>query len=683
MTKALLPTTRLASWPIYWSTLSRVLFCLIGIQISLVSAGYAQGPDAKKPITAKYIRANYTKQVAMVPMRDGVKLYTVIYAPKDNAKPHPILLTRTPYGVGPYEPDSMKPWLGPNPEVVRAGYIVAYQDVRGKYMSEGEFVDMRPYKGPHNQVAEIAAARKSPMSSKTAALIDEATDAYDAIDWLVKNVPNNNGRVGTWGISYPGFYSSQSVLDAHPALKAASPQAPVADWWTGDDFRRHGIFLTPHAFNFFSGFGQERPKPTAKGNKGYTHLNPDGYQFFLQAGSTSDLGRSYLTQTIPFWDSLTAHQDYDVYWVARNAIPHFRRVKPAVLIVGGFYDTENLFGALQDYQSIRQNSPETHAYLAMGPWWHGQWARDSGKAIGPVRFGSATSQWYQQNVEFPFFQHYLDGSSNTKNNAEATGARAPISTVHVFEGGSNVWQRYNQWPAHNTRMGKPTTLVKWFPQQSGALRREQQDQPASTASYLADPLHPVPHSAVLSTGLEKEYMLEDQRPNTKRPDVLSFQTQPLMKSLTISGKARVHLKLRSTATDADFFVKVIDVYPDVPEANSNLAPAPIPKSNYHPGGYQQLLRWDAMRARYRNGGANPTPLTPGEATELVIDLNDICHTLLPGHRLMLQVQSSWFPITERHPQQYINVHTASPADYVSATHTLQLADCWLEVAVAE
>lgn len=616
------------------------------------------------------IAAIYDKVVYNIPMRDGVKLYTVAYIPKAlrNAKLNagkagkPVMFLRTPYGVGPYEEGKLKPYLGPSRHFVDSLYIVVYQDVRGKYMSEGEFVDMRPYRGPHDHWAE--------RKAKGAGKIDESTDTWDSIEWLMNNLPGHNGRVGMWGISYPGFYASQGLLDAHPALKAVSPQAPVADWWTGDDFHRNGILLVPHGFNFYTSFGQPRPVPVPYAPPGFQHPTPDGYQFFLQAGSPKALTEIYAPTKLAFWEELLRHPDYDTFWMARNAIPKFNNIKPAVMTVGGFYDTENLFGALQDYKSIERRNPgtrqpKTQNQLVMGPWWHGQWARDSGNHIGQVKMGTYTSGWYRDSVEYPFFRYHLEG----KGKPYTTEA-----TIHY--GGANVWRRLSSWPPLNAK------TTRWYPQQDGSLTNKA--APASARKdYLADPTTPVPHTQTISPRLEKEYMVEDQRHNSHRPDVLTFSTPALSKPLNLSGSASVHLTLSSTATDADFFVKIIDVYPDTVEQNSTLAPATRTNPTYKPQGYQQLIRWDAMRARYRKSHTNPEPLKPGEPFVLDIPLNDIAHVLKPGHRLMVQIQSSWFPICERHPQQYIDVHSAQPDQYQKATHTLLLEQSWVTLDVVD
>lgn len=612
---------------------------------------------AQAPKTAD----TYTKEVHLIPMRDGVKLYTVVYVPKKLKDLKPIMLTRTPYGVGPYEEGELKPYLGPSNNFSKAGYIIAYQDVRGKYMSEGTFQDMKPYRGPHNHAAEI---RK-----KGAGKIDESTDAWDTIEYLTKKIKGNNGRVGMWGISYPGFYASQALLDAHPALKAVSPQAPVADWWTGDDFRRNGVLLVPHAFNFFTGFGLPRPVPIPYGQRGYQHTSPDGYQFFLQAGSTNDLLKKYTAGNISFMPEAFAHADYDTFWAARNAIHHFKNVKPASMVVGGWYDTENLYGALQDYQSIERQNAKAHNHLVMGPWWHGQWARDSGNHIGQVRYGQASSVWYRDSVEYPFFKHYLENGST---------APAPIAEATVFYTGANQWKRHASWPPAKAEKLR----FRLFP--NGVLKAAAASDamPAvglqeTEASYVADPNKPVPYSTHTSPRMEKEYMVEDQRPQTRRTDVLSWTSPALEAPLTLSGKARIRLKLKSTATDADFFVKIIDVHPSTyGKSNGIKGNAASPAE-----GYEMLLGWDAMRARYRDGGDKPKAIKPGEVFEINLPLNDIAHTLRPGHKLMVQVHSSWFPICERHPQQFINVHEAQPQDYKVATHTVLLGDSYVELDV--
>ena len=369
----------------------------------------AQGVD--------YVKSNYTKYEHLIPMRDGKRLFTSVYIPKDDSQLWPILFDRTPYGVGPYGEDVYRASLGPSELFAREKFIFVYQDVRGRYLSEGEFVNMRPQLPPGTDG------------------IDESTDAYDSIDWLIKNLPNNNRRVGMWGISYPGFYTAAALIRAHPALKAASPQAPITDWFIGDDFHHNGTLYLPHAFTFFSGFGHPRPEPTTESGARFESGTPDGYAFFQKLEPLSNINEKFFKNDVPFWNELTQHPNYDAYWQARNIRPHLKDVKPAVMTVGGWFDAEDLFGALNTYYSIEKSTPGATNILVMGPWYHGGWARSDGELLGNVHLNSKTAAFFRENIELPFFQHYL------KNKGAMT-----LPEAYVFETGTNVWRQYETWP---------------------------------------------------------------------------------------------------------------------------------------------------------------------------------------------------------------------------------------------
>ena len=378
--------------------------------------------QAQQPVN---IKANYSKSEHMIAMRDGVKLFTAVYSPKDASQKYPILLSRTPYSCSPYGTDAYKETIGPSPLFAKEGYIVVYQDVRGAYMSEGAYVNMRPQNDHKNKPADI----------------DESSDTYDTIDWLVKNIPNNNGRVGMWGISYPGFYTAVGTIDAHPALKAASPQAPISDWFIGDDFHHNGTLFLPHAFNFFSGFGRPRPKPTPMGSgERFNHGTPDGYKFFLEMGPLANADKKYFHGNIAYWNEMMEHPNYDPWWKARDTRPHLKNIKPAVMTVGGWFDAEDLFGALNTYKSVEKQSPGAYNILVMGPWFHGGWARGDGDGLGDVRFGGKTSVFYRENIELPFFNYYLKDKGELK-----------LPEAYVFETGANKWKTYDQWPPANAR----------------------------------------------------------------------------------------------------------------------------------------------------------------------------------------------------------------------------------------
>jgi putative CocE/NonD family hydrolase len=578
---------------------------------------------------ASEVRASYEKSEYQIPMRDGVKLFTVVYSPRDKSRKYPILLNRTPYSVGPYGPDAYKTSLGPSPLFMKEGYIFVYQDVRGRYMSEGEFVNMRPHKEQ----------KSGPTDT------DESTDTYDTIDWLIKNVPNNNGRVGMWGISYPGFYVAVGMIDAHPALKAASPQAPIADWFIGDDFHHNGAFFLPHAFNFLATFGRPRPRPTTETPPRFQHGTPDGYKFFLELGPLQNADRKYFKGDVAFWNEMMEHPNYDDFWKARNTLPHLKNIRPAVMTVGGWFDAEDLYGALNTYKATEKQSPGAYNILVMGPWYHGGWARSDGDSLGAIQFGSKTAEFYRNEIELPFFNCFLKDKCDRK-----------LPEAYVFETGSNRWRTYTEWPP---RAAQPRAI---YLREDGRLSF---DPPANERDafdeYVSDPNKPVPYINGIAIGMTREYMVEDQRFAARRPDVLVYQTEPLAQDLTAAGPVKVTLYVSSTGTDADYVVKLIDVFPDD-------APDPEPNpTGVRMGGYQMLVRGEPFRARFRNSFERPEPLRPGEVTKIEFVMPDINHAFLKGHRIMVQVQSTWFPLVDRNPQKFVpNIYKASEADFEKA-----------------
>ncbi|WP_019947027.1 CocE/NonD family hydrolase [Hymenobacter aerophilus] len=582
-----------------------------------------------------YIQQHYTKTEYRIAMRDGVKLYTVVYAPNDADKVrYPIMLSRTPYAVGPYEAGKYKKSLGPSSTMMREGYIFAYQDVRGRYMSEGEFVNMRP-------------AKDAPKGKND---IDEGTDTFDTIEWLVKKGPKNNGRVGQWGISYPGFYTSVGLLSRHPALKAASPQAPIADWFW-DDFHHNGAFFLPHAFNFLASFGLPRPAPTPTGNPGFKHGTPDGYDFFMKLGPLKNADARYYKGQVAFWNEMMAHPNYDEFWQARNLRPHLKNLnkQTAVLTVGGFNDAEDLFGALKTYESIEKQNPGMQNGLVMGPWVHGGWARGTGELVGNVAYGESPSLYYQKEIEAPFFKAYL------KDNK-----RPNIPEATVFEGGTNRWRTFDAWPpkqAQERTMYFQADGKIGFEAPTGGM--------AEFDQYISDPAHPVPANENMATGMTREYMTDDQRFASRRPDVLTYQTDVLTDDLTLAGPIEALLQVAATGTDADWVVKIIDVYPNDAPDNPRLNPS------VKLGGYQQMVRSEVMRGRFRNSFSQPEAFVPGQVTAVPFTVQDLCHTFRKGHRLMVQVQSSWFPMVDRNPQTFVpNINEADEKDFQTAFHRL-------------
>ena len=580
------------------------------------------------------LRDRYTKREVLIPMRDGVKLFTAIYTPKDSARTYPFLLQRTPYSVRPYGTDAYPTELGPSPRFQQEGFIFVYQDVRGRMLSEGDFVNMRPQR------------------NVTGAAVDESTDTSDTIDWLLRNAERNNGKVGQWGISYPAFYAAVGMLSGHPALKAVSPQAPIVDWFQGDDFHRNGALWLPHAFNFMVNFGKPRQGPSPTWPTPFRHGTSDGYAWFLRLGSTG--ATRQFTADVAFWNEMLDHPDYDAFWQGRNLRPQLKGVKPAVLTVGGWFDAENLFGALQVAKALDRQSAGTDSRLVMGPWFHGGWERSKGDHLGLVQFGAATSDWFQAEVLFPFFMHHLKGTPDPA-----------LAKATIFETGANRWHRLESWPP------KTVHAARLFLQPKGQLGFDPPPPDGGSDSFLSDPAKPVPFTEQLAIGMPREYMTADQRFAGRRPDVLVFQTGPLTEDLTLAGPLRPELFVATTGTDADWVVKLIDVHPDnfrnpdFKEGGSPWERTPNPM-----GGYEQLIRGEVMRGKYRDSLERPQPFAPGQSTRVAWSMNDVCHTFRKGHRIMVQLQSSWFPLMDRNPQVFTDINKAKPGDYRSATHTV-------------
>lgn len=583
-------------------------------------------------IDSAYIRDHFTKREVMIPMRDGVQLFTSIYSPRDQTRRYPILMRRTPYSCSPYGVETFSTDIQ-NMNLVRAGYIFVFQDVRGKYMSEGEFVDVRPF---------VAANDPSPKGKEQS---DEASDTYDTVDWLLKNASNNNGRVGVLGISYPGFYATMAILAGHPAIKAVSPQAPVTDWFVGDDFHHNGAFMVMDGFSFYSGFGKPRPNPTTEDQPGFSQWNtPDNYDFYLRAGALRNFALKYDMGKIPFWNDLMSHPNYDAWWKARNPRPHLKNVMPAVLTVGGLFDAEDCWGAWNTYKALEKQNPSTHPNsLVMGPWIHGGWKRTTGERLGNVVFGQKTSDFYQREIEFKFFEYYLKDQGNMD-----------LPDAYIFETGSNHWTRYDSWPPKNTEP------EKYYFQAQGKLSTQ---IPAANAKssfdpYTSDPSKPVPYTEDVHLGRTREYMCDDQRFAARRPDVLTYQTEVLSEPLTVTGPVVADLWASLSTTDADFVVKLIDVFPDTLSGIENRVPL---------GGYQMLVRGEIFRGRFRESLEQPKAFEPNAVTNVKFELPDVAHTFMPGHKLMVQVQSSWFPLADRNPQQFVNIYEARDEDFVPCT----------------
>jgi putative CocE/NonD family hydrolase len=585
---------------------------------------------------AAYIRAHYTKFEFRVPARDGAKLFTAVYVPNDAGpdKRYPILLNRTPYTVAPYGLDRYRERLGPTAEYEQEGFIFAFQDVRGRHMSEGSFVNMTPHESPGG--------------------INESTDTHDTIDWLLDHVAHHNGKVGQWGISYPGFYTSAGAIDGHPALVAISPQAPIADWWVGDDMHRNGAYNLQLSFAFFSGFDRPRPAPTdAEDWERFDFGTPDAWQFYLDLGSMANVDARHYKGEIPFWKDVVAHPDYDAFWQARNILPHLRGIRAAVLVVGGWYDTEDLYGPLNTYAAIERQNSGIRNTLVMGPWIHGGWQRTDGDRLGDAEFGFATSKTYRP-LELAFFKHHLKGGPDPK-----------LPEALVFETGANRWREFDAWPPREVRERS------LYLREAGALAFEAPTQAESFDEYVSDPARPVPNTTELGQGWPKNYMAEDQRFAARRPDVLVFQTAPLEHDLTLAGPIEVDLHVGTTGTDADWVVKLIDVVPGAPRGitDEDWNGSDDESGARNRGGQQTLVRGEPFRGRYRNDLSKPEPFVPGEPARIRFTVDDVFHTFQRGHRVMVQVQSTWFPFIDRNPQTFVpNIFEAKDSDFVKATH---------------
>ena len=579
---------------------------------------------------AAYIKENYAKREVLIPMRDGVKLFTAIYEPKDKSQKYPILMNRTPYSVAPYGEDKFKTSLGPDELFPREGYIFVYQDVRGRLKSEGEFVDVRP---------DIANTDKTK--------IDESTDTFDTIDWLIKNIDNNNGKVGTYGISYPGFYTSAGSIDSHPALKACSPQAPVSDWYHGDDMHHNGALFLAQNYSFFTGFGQPRPEPTDnyKYLKKFDFKTADGYKYYLGMGglgNSDDLYRAQLGTDIKFWNQMQEHPNYDQFWKDRNILPKLKNIKCATMTVGGWYDNEDLYGALETYQHIERQNPGIFNVLVMGPWFHGGWVRSDGDWLGTAYFGQKTGVNYRNDYELPFFNHFLKDKGDISN----------IKETNLFDTGANEWKHFDTYnPTNATDTALYLTKNGGLTFSPDALKAD-----GGANEYVSDPSKPVPYTQKITLNYPRDFMTEDQRFASERPDVLVYQTEPLTEDITVAGDIKPSLFIASSGTDSDFVVKLIDVFPDdyqYPETGSKLPngepervkpPENSAYSVFSPGGYQMLLRGEPMPARFRNSFEKPEPLVPNQVAKIEYTMPGVVHTFKKGHRIMVQIQSTWFPL---------------------------------------
>ena len=591
---------------------------------------FGRNPIAAAPNSPEALKQKYDKKEVYITMRDGVKLFTSVYTPKNSSAKHPILINRTPYNIEPGGPDNFNFFMQLYARYTEEEYIMVFQDVRGKYMSEGQYEDIRP----------VIPEKKGNND------IDETTDTWDTVDWLVRNVENNNGKVGIFGISYPGFYSTMGIIDAHPAVKAVSPQAPVTAWFIGDDFHHNGAFFLQDCFNFYYSNGQPHRVPTRRGNPGFRYPIPDNYEFFLSLGAIKNIASRYFGDSIKFWNDAFSHPDYDEFWKTRDPRPYLKNVTPAVMTVGGWFDAEDLYGALNTYEAIeKQNPPDTRNNLVMGPWSHGQWAFGRAKNLGNIYWGMDANDRYVA-LEESFFNYYLKDEGN-QGIAEAT----------IFVTGSNEWRNYETWPPKNT-------VEKSLFFHAGEIASfEKPSEKVSYDEYVSDPMNPVPYTEDVHTNRTDTYMTDDQRFASRRPDVMVYQTEILTEDITLTGPLTADLYVSTTGTDADYVVKLIDVFPPDTKAVD-------PELKYPLGGYQMLVRGEVFRGKYRNSFEKPEPFVPGKIAEVKYEIPDVAHTFKKGHRIMIQIQNSWFPLVDRNPQKFVNIYKCSEADFQKATQRI-------------
>jgi putative CocE/NonD family hydrolase len=605
------------------NTISSTSLAIFILLMAVPSVCYSQSIEA--------LKQKYDKQEVYITMRDNVKLFTSIYTPKNISVAHPFLLNRTPYNIESGGPDNFNFFMQLYGRYTEGEYIMVFQDVRGKYMSEGVYEDIRP----------VIPEKKSNKDT------DESTDTWDTVDWLVKNIKNNNGNVGIFGISYPGFYSTMGLINAHPAVKAVSPQAPVTAWFLGDDFHHNGAFFLLDCFSFYYSNGRPHRAPTRKGYPGFKWPVPDNYAFFLSLGADKNIAPEFLGDSVKFWKDAFAHPDYDDFWKTRDPRPFLKNVTPAVMTVGGWFDAEDLYGALHIYDAIeKQNSPSVKNFLIMGPWSHGQWAFGKGNNLGNIYWGLDANKKFQAQ-EKDFFDFYLKGEGKPEI-AEAT----------IFVTGSNEWRSFDTWPPKNV------VEKNLYLQPAGAISFTTPEAENSFDEYVSDPMKPVPYAEAVHTHRTAEYMTDDQRFASRRPDVMVYQTDILTEDITLTGPLTADLFVSTTGTDADFIVKLIDVFPSDTKADiMNDIKVPL-------GGYQMLVRGEVFRGKYRNSFEKPEPFTPGKVTEVKYLMPDVAHTFKKGHLIMVQVQNSWFPLVDRNPQKFVDIYQCSEKDFQKATQRI-------------
>lgn len=629
-----------------------LLFCLCLLwSCKTVDQSKVANPNPPTQVdrNIQYAKAHYKKMEYEIEMRDGVRLYTAVYLPKDASaeKTYPILLKRTPYSCRPYGVDAFPDLLSSSKYLMEEGFIIVYQDVRGRWMSEGDYDNMRPHV----------------PNKKSNKDIDESSDTYDTIDWLIKNIDHNNGRVGQWGISYPGFYATAGAIEAHSALKASSPQAPIADFYF-DDFHHRGAYFLSY-FLATTVFGYQTDAPTTE--RWYPSVEtgtPDMYRFYLDMGPLKNGDRHYGKDNF-FWQQLKDHPNYDEFWQRRNILPHLKNINHAILTVGGWFDAEDLYGPLMTYKTIEKNNPGIENAIVMGPWSHGDWARDKPKAtIGWINFGEGISDFFQKEIEYPFFYHHLKKETKPE-----------LPEAYIFNTGKKKWAKFDNWPP------KAAVKQKLYLRANGRLTfDEAPSENEGFSEYISDPAKPVPFKQEVDIGfVPRPYMTGDQRFASRRPDVLVFQSEPLKEDITLGGEILNQLKVSTSGTDSDWVVKLIDVFPgDYPDFEDN-------PSNIRLGNYEMLVRSEVQRGRFRNSFVEPEPFVPNLLTEVNFPLQDVLHTFKKGHRIMIHIQSTWFPLIDRNPQKYVdNIFYADEEDFIKANqrvhHSAQYPS-YLEVEV--
>jgi putative CocE/NonD family hydrolase len=593
---------------------------LLGLAVCAAASIFAQvTPSGQGPAATP----EFTETRAMVPMRDGVRLNTVVFAPKRAGGPLPFLIMRTPYGA----PESPRPLLSESyQELVDEGYIFVFQDIRGRYKSEGKFVMQR-----------------APRDKRDPRAIDESTDAYDTIEWLIKNVPGHNGRAGLMGISYGGWLTAMAMLDPHPAVKAVSPQASPADMYLGDDFHHNGAFRLSYGFEYAA------MMETSKENASFRFDSFDTYEWYLRLGPLSAVNERYLLGKIPTWNDYVAHPNYDAFWQKQAMAPYLTRVTVPALHVAGWWDQEDFYGPQKIYETLEPLDRDEVSFFVAGPWNHGGWMGGDGSSLGKIKFGGGTSKYFREKIQAPFFAHYLK---------DKPGWNVPEAVT--FETGANAWQVYDEWPPR-----KLTEDRNLYFREDGRLSFEAPGGEDGLAfdSYVSDPARPVPYRP---RPVEATYdprgsgwstwLVGDQRFVHLRPDVLSWETEPLAEDVTVTGRIVARLFASTTGTDSDWIVKLIDVYPSDYPAEPAM------------GGYQLMIANEVFRGRFRSSFEKPEALVPGRITDFTIDLHGADHRFLKGHKIMVQVQSTWFPLIDRNPQTFVeNIFLAKAQDYRPAT----------------